>query len=168
MLVVDFMNDATKCFLEAVAVGASLVTILFFIILIVPVFSSNMPINVVFYDAGKNCTLPFKVELEGTTPLYYITPPGMPEFPVNGEAVFLEVNSAGNAFGQTYFAYNGGINVTASFDNGLITSTPLQPFTVSKCGLYDLMAHNILFVGYEWNPVTQTWILETPVAEFYK
>jgi hypothetical protein len=162
------MNDVTKCFLEAVAVGVGVATALFFIILIVPVVPSNMPVLVVFFG-DENCTLPFRVDFEGAPPIYYITPPlGGSKIPINGEVVSLEVNSAGNAVGQSYFAYNGEVNVTASFDNGLITSTALQSFTVSNCCLYDLMAHNVLFVCYKWNLQNQTWILDTPVAEFYK
>ena len=137
--------------------GVLFSTIIFVIILVAPVFQPNMPLEVVFFGDG-NCKLPSLAKVNGHVPNVY------KQEPINAETISLSSSDNYSSWGQTVYSFSGNISIVAYFgDESVILPSAL----ISSVSLLDMINHNILFIGFEWNSTTQTWKLHIPV-EFYQ
>ena len=149
-----------KKFIAFFMTGVLFSTIIFVIILVAPVFQPNMPLEVVFFGDG-NCKLPSLAKVNGVNNARIFT---KTEQPINAETISLSSSDNISSWGQTVYSFSGNISIVAYFGGD---SVILPSALISSVSLLDMINHNILFIGFEWNSTTQTWKLHIPV-EFYQ
>jgi hypothetical protein len=149
-----------KKFIAFFMTGVLFSTIIFVIILVAPVFQPNMPLEVTFFGDG-NCKLPSLAKVNGHV---NNAGPGWVT-PINAETISLSSSFDNiSSWGSTVNSFSGNISIVAYFGND---SVILPSAHISSVSLLDMINHNILFIGFEWNSTTQTWKLHIPV-EFYQ